>query len=214
MGQIRKYARHKPWTLEEINKLELFCDKGYSPTAIAKNLGRTTSSVKCKRIQLGLSGMKESIDRLNIADVAELCGVCKDSVNRTWRNRGLKTRKSGGMRFVQEKDLFAFMQQNTDLWNASDCDEYFFSGKKWFIDKLAEEKATGKRRKTYKKWTEYEKARVQMLWQRGLGYNEIAQRMDRTKHSVYLYVNRNLIGSVKNEQNTKSNKKLLGTRRL
>lgn len=214
MGQIRKYAKHKPWTLEEINKLELFCEKGYSPTAIAKNLGRTASSVKCKRIQLGLSGMKESIDRLSITDVAELCGVCKDSVNRTWINRGLKTRKSGGMRFVQEKDLFSFMQQNTDLWNASDCDEYFFSGKKWFIDKLSEEKATGKRRKTSKKWTEYEKARVQMLWQRGLGYGEIAQRMDRTKHSVYLYVNRNLIGSVENEQNTKSNKKLLGTGRL
>lgn len=214
MGQIRKYAKHKPWTLEEINKLELFCDKGYSPTTIAKNLGRTASSVKCKRIQLGLSGMKESIDRLSIADVAELCGVCKDSVNRTWINRGLKTRKSGGMRFVQEKDLFNFMQQNTGLWNASDCDEYFFSDKKWFWDKLAEEKETGKRRKTSKKWTEYEKARVHMLWQRGLGYNEIAQRMDRTKQSVYLYVNRNLIGGEQNEQHSKSNKKLLEAGRL
>lgn len=214
MGQIRKYARHKPWTLAEINRLELLCDKGYSQSTIAKGLGRSVSSVKSKRLQLGIPCMKDSVDKLNMTEVGMLCGVDNSCVNKTWIDRGLKTKKQGGLRYVSEPDLFRFMQQNTDLWNAMDCEEYFFADKKWFRDKLAEEKATGKQRKSYRIWNEYERANVRMLWQRGFSYREIAQRTGRSFQSVYLYINRNLRGSEHNERSAESNKKLLEAGRL
>ena len=200
MGTVRKYSKHRAWTLEEINRLEKMCEKGLTHETIAQSLGRTVASVKSKRIALDLPGMKDSLDRLTMTDISILCGVSKDSVNKTWVRRGLDTRKYGGVRHTSEKILFDFMQNNQDLWNAADCDKYFFQNQKWFADKLKSERTDGGKRKTYEFWTEYEKARIRMLWQRGFSYREISVKMGRSFQSVYLYINRNLKEGDANEK--------------
>ena len=200
MGTIRKYKQHRAWTLEEINRLERMCEKGLPQTTIATSLGRTVASVKSKRIALDLPGMKDSLDRLTMTDISILCGVSKDSVSKTWIRRGLVTRKYGGVRHTSEAILFDFMKDNPDLWNAADCDEYFFQNQRWFTDKLKSERTDGGKRKTYEFWTEYEKARIKMLWQRGFSYWEISGKMGRSKQSVYLYINRNLKEGNANEK--------------
>ena len=200
MGTVRKYSKHRAWTLEEINRLEIMCEKGLPQETIAQSLGRTVASVKSKRIALDLPGMKDSLDRLTMTDISILCGVSKDSVNKTWVRRGLATRKYGGVRHTSEKILFDFMQNNQDLWNAADCDKYFFQNQKWFADKLKSERTDGGKRKTYEFWTEYEKARIRMLWQRGFSYREISVKMGRSFQSVYLYINRNLKEGDANEK--------------
>ena len=200
MGTVRKYSKHRAWTLEEINRLERMCEKGLPQEKIAQSLGRTVASVKSKRIALDLPGMKDSLDRLTMTDISILCGVSKDSVNKTWVRRGLATRKYGGVRHTSEKILFDFMQNNQDLWNAADCDKYFFQNQKWFADKLKSERTDGGKRKTYEFWTEYEKSRIRMLWQRGFSYREISVKMGRSFQSVYLYINRNLKEGDANEK--------------
>lgn len=176
------------------------CEKGLPQTTIARSLGRTVASVKCKRIALDLPGMKDSLDRLTMTDISILCGVSKDSVNKTWIRRGLVTRKYGGLRHTSEAILFEFMQNNPDLWNAADCDEYFFQNQPWFVDKLRSEQMSAFGRKPYIPWTDYEKARIRMLWQRGFSYREIAGEMGRSFQSVYLYINRNLKEGDTNEK--------------
>ena len=176
------------------------CEKGLPQETIAQSLGRTVASVKSKRIALDLPGMKDSLDRLTMTDISILCGVSKDSVNKTWVRRGLATRKYGGVRHTSEKILFDFMQNNQDLWNAADCDKYFFQNQKWFADKLKSERTDGGKRKTYEFWTEYEKSRIRMLWQRGFSYREISVKMGRSFQSVYLYINRNLKEGYANEK--------------
>ena len=200
MGTVRKYSKHRAWTLEEINRLERMCEKGLPQETIAQALGRTVASVKSKRIALDLPGMKDSLDRLTMTDISILCGVSKYSVNKTWVRSGLVTRKYGGVRHTSEKILFDFMQNNQDLWNAADCDKYFFQNQKWFADKLKSERTDGEKRKTYEFWTEYEKARIRMLWQRGFSYREISGKMGRSFQSVYLYINRNLKEGDANEK--------------
>lgn len=200
MGTVRKYSKHRAWTMEEINRLERMCEKGLPQEKIAQSLGRTVASVKSKRIALDLPGMKDSLDRLTMTDISILCGVSKDSVNKTWVRRGLATRKYGGVRHTSEKILFDFMQNNQDLWNAADCDKYFFQNQKWFADKLKSERTDGGKRKTYEFWTEYEKSRIRMLWQRGFSYREISVKMGRSFQSVYLYINRNLKEGDANEK--------------
>lgn len=177
------------------------CEKGLPQETIAQSLGRTVASVKSKRIALDLPGMKDSLDRLTMTDISILCGISKDSVNKTWVRRGLATRKYGGVRHTSEKILFDFMQNNQDLWNAADCDKHFFQNQKWFADKLKSERTDGEKRKTYEFWTEYEKARIRMLWQRGFSYREISGKMGRSFQSVYLYINRNLKEGGVNEKN-------------
>lgn len=194
MGTVRRYSKHRSWTMEEVKYLEKMCANGVPQSKIAKSLDRTVSSVKSKRISLSLSGMKDSLDRLTMTDISILCGVSKDAVSKTWVRRGLKTRKQGGVRHTSESILFEFMRDNTDLWNAADCDEYFFKQQPWFVDKLQKEKNGGGEKKHYIRWTDCERARIKMLYQRGLGYDEIANQMGRSWQSVYLYINRNLRG--------------------
>lgn len=186
--------------MEEISRLERMCEKGLPQETIAQSLDRTVASVKSKRIALDLPGMKDSLDRLTMTDISILCGISKDSVNKTWVRRGLATRKYGGVRHTSEKILFDFMKNNQDLWNAADCDKYFFQNQKWFADKLKSERTDGEKRKTYEFWTEYEKARIRMLWQRGFSYREISVKMGRSFQSVYLYINRNLKDGDANEK--------------
>lgn len=201
MGTIRKYKQHRAWTVEETARFKRMCEKGMSPSVIAKYLDRPISSVNCKRRSLGLPSMRDSRYDLTAVDIGALCGTSQSSVFKTWIPRGLKTRKNGCLRIVTEESLFKFMEQNQDLWNAKDCDRYFFRGQPWFEEKLNAEQSGTRSKKELRIWTTYERARVKMLYEKGLSYQEIGRQMGRSTQSVYLYIHRHFMTEERSVKN-------------
>lgn len=187
MGKVRAYGEHRDWTEREIQYLQEACERGTPQSYIAKVLGRTVSSVKSKRIKLGLGGMQECIDMLNLSEVAYLVGADRTSIFKTWIDNGLKARRKANFLFCHESDLFEFMKEHPHLWVAMECDYDFFKNQKWFIKRYNKEVAGEYKlslHQKYKKWSAYELSRAKMLKRRGLTCREIAKEIGRTEMSV------------------------------
>lgn len=178
--------KKKRWTAEEEEKL-IWLSERKTQSGIAKSLKRSVSSVKCKRISMGIDCFTEQTDLLNITQIAEITGVEKGSISRTWRKYGLEFRNIGNFCVVSENELIDFMQENPELWKASDCDYYFFYRFPWFIERLEREK-TGKDNLNHyrnrKEWTDLDISRFRMLKSRGLTLNQIAIELGRTRSAV------------------------------
>lgn len=186
MGELRKYTPHRRWTKEEENRL-IELSEVMTEGQIAKQLGRSPSSVKHKRIALGLASYTEQTDDLTIAQIAELVGVDKQTIGRTWRKYGMRFRTVGYYKVTKEKTLLRFMRNHPELWKASKCDYYFFCQYKWFMERLEAERAGFDDSTHYlnrKQWTSVEISRLKMLKGRGLTHREIAEELGRTKSAV------------------------------
>lgn len=186
MGEVRKYAPHRRWTKEEENRL-IALSEVMTNGKIAKELGRSASSVKSKRISMGISSYTEQTDDLTIAQIAELVGVDKTTISKTWRKYGMRFRTVGCYKVTKEKTLLAFMQKHPELWKASKCDYYFFCQNEWFMERLEAERAgidKGNHYRNRREWTNMELGRLKMLKRRGLSHREIANELGRTKRSI------------------------------
>lgn len=186
MGELRKYTPHKRWTREEENLL-IELSETMTQGQIAKQLGRSPSSVKHKRIALGIDSYTEQTDDLTITQIAELVGADKQTIGKTWRKYGMRFRTVGYYKVTKEKTLLAFMQKHPELWKASKCDYYFFCQYEWFMERLEAERAGFDDSTHYlnrKHWTSMEISRLKMLKSRGLTNKEIAEELGRTKSAV------------------------------
>lgn len=186
MGKVREYAPHRSWTKEEEEKL-IFLSGRDTKSGIAKKLGRSVSSVNCKRIQMGLPSFTDGTDRLTITQIAELTGLDKSSISKTWRKYGIEFKKAGYYMVITEEKLFEFMRANPQLWRASKCDYYFFSEYDWFMEKLEQERRgedAPNHYQNHRSWTAIEISRLKMLKQRGFTHKQIADELGRTKRSV------------------------------
>lgn len=186
MGTVRNYSPHRPWTKEEEQKL-IELSEFKTQSFIAKELGRSVQSIKCKRQRMGIDSYINQTDRLTMSDVSRLVGIDLKSISTTWRNHGLKFRRNGPFMTIGEDSLVKFMQKNPQLWKASKCDYYFFCKYKWFKDRLANEKAgidTGDHYQNKRSWTDYELSRLKMLKKRGYSHREIAEELGRTKRAI------------------------------
>ena len=185
MGAIREYGKHRKWTAEEISLLKSLIEK-YPDPVIARKLGRTFSSVKSKRISLGISRFTDQTDKLTLNQVAELVGVSKSNIGKTWVPNGLKCKKTGRLVLVAESALIAFMQKNPRLWKASKCDYYFFCKYPWFKERLHQERAGTDEagNKNYRSWSGRELSRMKMLKRKGLTHRQIGAELGRSKRAV------------------------------
>lgn len=186
MGEVRKYAPHRRWTMEEENRL-LELSESMTKSRIAKELERSVSSVNSKRIALGIGSFTEQTDDLSMTQIAELVGVDKSSIAKTWRKYGMRFRTVGRYKVIKEATLIAFMQKHPELWKASKCDYYFFCKYPWFIERLENERAgtdNGTHCRNRRPWTSVEISRLQMFLRRGLTHKQIADELGRTKRSV------------------------------
>ena len=80
------------------------------------------------------------------------------------------------------------MQEHHELWRASQCDYDFFCRYDWFLERLKAERNgtdTISHYRNRRDWTTYELSKAKMLWQRGLHYTEIAERLGRSNMAVY-----------------------------
>lgn len=181
------------WTEDEEKILIDMCEKGVAQSKIAKILGRSSQSIKGKRMRMGLDGMKESTDKLTLADVADLCGIARSNVTKTWCKRGLRAREQGGHKYVSENAIVRFMKKNPDLWIAKKCDWYFFSKYDWFIERLESERNGTyqyKSKQRRKMWTTHEIARLKMYQRKGMSIREMSTELGRSWNSVYNFLSR------------------------
>ena len=186
MAKDRTYSGRKKWTREEEEKLAMLCEK-YTATKAAQIMGRSKSSVNCKRIRMGISSFTEQTDLLTASQISELTGADKASIGRTWVPKGLKQVKIGYMRLTSEEQLLRFMKNNPELWSAMKCDYYFFCRYKWFLDKLDREKKGNEKENHYRnfrKWSDYEKSKARMLLKRGLPHDEIGKLLGRSTVAI------------------------------
>lgn len=183
---MKRKSKKKKWTPEEERKL-IRLSETKTQSDIAKILKRSVSSVKYKRISMGIDCFANQTDLLNITQISELTGIQKGSISKTWRKYGLKLKKEGCFSVISEDELIDFMKSHTELWKASDCDYYFFYRFDWFIERLEKEKSGIYELSHYrnrKSWTELDISRFNMLKSRGLTHNQIATELGRTKNAV------------------------------
>ena len=186
MGEVRKYAPHRRWTKDEEQRL-IELSENMTKIQLAKEFGRSVSSVNNKRIAMGLASFSDQTDKLTITQIAELVGVDKSTIAKTWRKYGMRFRTVGYFKVTTEKALVGFMRKYPGLWKASKCDYYFFCRHEWFIERLENEKVGLEVKNHYQNrrpWTSLDISRMQMLKRRGLTHKQIGNELGRSKRAI------------------------------
>lgn len=161
------------WTQDQVNYLETWWGT-HSIESISKAIGRDYQSVRHKAQHLGLGGFTDSLPGIPPKEIALLTGISYRNILTTWVERyGLKCKKIGRRLSVREQDLFDFMKNHTDLWQATKCEEYFFHDCDWFQEKLKYERETGDSGRKIKPWTDYERNQISFLRRKGYQWREI-----------------------------------------
>ena len=144
--------RGPKWSREE----ELYLEKYHgviNQKKIAAYLGKSEGAVREKSRRMGLGNLQETTDRICCSNVAEIIGIHRSVIKKTWIPKGLKTKKINRYVMIKESDLLKFMQQHPELWDAKKCDYYFFCQYEWFLKKLEADKQESCKSKF---WTEME----------------------------------------------------------
>lgn len=186
MGEVRRYTPHQRWTKEEMDLL-IELSEYATQSEIARILGRSVSAVKNKRREMGICSFTDQTDRLTITQIADLVGVDKSTIAKTWRKYGMRFRTVGYYKTTTEATLISFMKKYPELWKASKCDYYFFCQYEWFMERLKSEKIgkdCGTHYQNRRPWTSMEISRMQMLKRRGLIHQEIANELGRSKIAI------------------------------
>lgn len=121
--------------------------------ALAKRFGITKSAVTNLRTRYNAGTYLESVDnKLTIAEITRLMGVPRSTVYQTWiKNYGLTAKKIDSYRMVKLNDFLKWMQDNKDIWDATRCEEWYFSNYPWFKEKLKQDSLE----KRKKRWGEF-----------------------------------------------------------
>lgn len=107
-----------------------------SISTIAKKIGKTEKQVISKAGALGLGYFREQTENLTLAEMSRLLGRHKNTVKYWVDKHNIPSSKLGKYRMIAPDDLKAFMQAHPELWNACDCDIYYFNNEPWFHEKL------------------------------------------------------------------------------
>lgn len=103
---------------------------------IAKALKRSESSVRDKVKHMELDYFLDCReDYLHSAEIARLVGVSDWVINDKWRHHGLKSEKISKYRMTKVEDLYSFMQEHPNLWDATKCERWYFTNFEWFEEK-------------------------------------------------------------------------------
>lgn len=182
----RKCKEKRCWTKEEEELLVKLAETKLD-SEIAKIMKRTKSSIKAKRLRMGIPCFVEQRDILMGSEIAELVGEHSASIYKTWVLKGLHFKSKGPYKTVSEQQFIKFMKEHPELWKASKCDYYFFCRYQWFKDRLEREKTGNEKYNHYKnikRWTEKDISRMKMLKRKGLTHKEIAKEMGRTRRAI------------------------------
>lgn len=122
---LSKPRKHKPWTQEDIDKLENLIGINTVETIAAK-LGRTVFSVRNQIYARGHSGRIS--EGYTLASLSECFGVDHHAVRRWLRLGLLKGREEGSAWRFSDSDVIAFIRKNPHEFKLSRVDQT------WFMD--------------------------------------------------------------------------------
>lgn len=137
---INKYAHEhgiskgRYWTPEERDYMER--NVGKMPLKkIAENLGKTYTAVKDRNTREGYGKYIDNVDGIYLTEVSRLVGRDRETIKDVWVKRGLKIRKRGKYSIIKESCLAEVMRNNPDIWDATNCEKWFFERYAWFRQK-------------------------------------------------------------------------------
>ena len=108
----RTSSCRKYWTKEEEEKLAVLAETKLDAD-IARIMKRSKSSVKGKRIRMGIQCFVEQREVIFGSEIAELVGEESASIYKTWVLKGLNLKKVGPYRAISEQQLKEVLMQET-----------------------------------------------------------------------------------------------------
>lgn len=115
---------------------------------IAKKLGVTYNSIKvyCNR---NYCNQYANGNYLTMAEIGRVVGQDRSRIRVVWvRTRKLKHKRCGKNIMVRPDDLFEFMQKHPEIWDATECETWYFDRFEWFNEKRKKDLA----KKIEKRW--------------------------------------------------------------
>lgn len=178
----------RKWTKEEEELLqELWGSQ--SIENIAKKMKRTVFSLKVKAVRMNLGSMiRNNCDVITVSDMVDLLNVSRDRITNTWIDLGLKLQKKKLTKkyyyyVITWEDLLDFLKNNQNEWDSRCVEEYMLGSEKgWLSEKRKRDRSENPL--WYRKWTEAEIAKAELLFKRGKDYNYIASELTRSEISV------------------------------
>lgn len=179
---------YKKWKKEDEMQLE----EKWGTKAIeklAKELGRTVGALRTKAWSMKLGGQLEADGNImKISDIEKYIGISRSRIE-TLEKNGLiclkkkKITKSKKTKCIETKDLLEFLKNNQDIWDSRRLtDQIFVVEPDWLKEKIERDRKNPPIQK--KRWTETERNLARTLLLAGHDYEQIGNRLERTKGSV------------------------------
>jgi len=156
---------------------------------IARKMKRTVFSLKVKAVHLGLGPMiKNNYDLLTISDISDLLNVSRDRITTTWVTLGLnlkqtKLSKNKSYYTITWKDLMDFLEKNQNEWDSRNVEKNMLGIEpEWLQEKRKRDIDINPL--WYRRWTEEEIQKVELLFKNGKSYKEISDIMERSEWSI------------------------------
>lgn len=168
------------WTEEELEMLERY--NGTCTCAMmAKRLGRSPDAVKLKMSRSGLLGFAQATELLTAYQILKAYGINYRKLKR-WQRLGLKRKKISGYNTFKQKDVYEFMKNHPEEWDATKVvNDSLFMNEPWFLKKRREDRAGRKKRR---RWTPSDVSHLILRYRQGAPIRQIAEEMDRSESSI------------------------------
>lgn len=178
----------KKWSEKEIDYLNSMWGR-YNLNALAKKLNRTVEAVKVKSERLGLGGGLKAQDAITKADIKRICGVSGYKVEKWISVYGLKctnkvvtSKRSFGL--IKVKDFWEFAKNNNELIDFSKIEKNILGVEPEWVDEFRKRDFKIKRKSYRRRWSAAEEKEAIRLYTKGVTYEEIGKRLDRTSYGV------------------------------
>lgn len=183
----KKYNFHKrkEWSNKEIDYLERFY--GERPIEyIAQKLGRKPSAILRKARRIGLGAMTDYTDNLTTVQLAKALNVFQGTIKNLIKRYGLPARRQklykGYVYKINVESFWKWAEQNKQRIHWENVEKNVLGKEPLWVDEAR--KVTLVQKKRYTKWSDYEIEQLKFYYNKGLSFDEIAKKLNRTESTV------------------------------
>lgn len=183
----KKYSFHKrkEWSNKEIDYLERFYGER-SIEYIAQKLGRKPSAVLRKARRIGLGAMTDYTDNLTTVQLAKALNVFQGTIKNLIKRYGLPARKQklykGYVYKINVESFWKWAEHNKQRIHWENVEKNVLGKEPLWVNMARRVDPTQKKRFT--KWSDYEIEQLKFYYNKGLSFNEIAEKLNRTEVTV------------------------------
>ena len=183
----KKYNFHKrkEWSNEEIDYLERFYGEK-SIEYIAKKFKRKPSAVLRKARRMGLGAMTNYADNLTTVQLSKALNVYQGTIKNLIKRYGLPARKQklykGYVYKINVESFWKWAEHNKQRIHWENVEKNVLGKEPLWVNMARRVDPTQKKRFT--KWSDYEIEQLKFYYNKGLSFNEIAEKLNRTEVTV------------------------------